>query len=94
MINAAQAQQLTDTVVSGTTPSEVPSTERVGNTLLDQCNFNVCFAAMAGKYTTYVPITNYTSDMINNCIDTLENLGYDVDRSRERSYKEIVLLWD
>lgn len=93
MLTAAEAKLITDTVVGGGSPAKVPTTIRKGNTLIDQANFNVVHGSMGGMYTTYVPISDYTREMVNNCVDTFLGLGYDVDRSRERSYKEIVLSW-
>lgn len=93
MINATTAANIATTVQAGGTPSSVPSTERQGNTLLDMANLAVVFASMRGENTTYVSVDGLSLPVINGAIGALQSLGFNVNRDRERYYKEIVLTW-
>lgn len=93
MIAATLATTISDTALTGGTPLVNPSTARTGNELLDEMNLSVVFAAMKGAKSAYLYIGKYPQATIDNCVDTLTNLGYTVSRDRERSYREISVVW-
>lgn len=94
MMAAANATLVSDAVLAGDDPTTVPSPKRLGNEFMDEMNVAVLFAAMKGLKTAYLTIRKFPQETIDNCIDKLEDLGYSVDRSRERSYGEIFVTWE
>lgn len=93
MIAATLATAISDAALTGNSPVMNPSTARTGNELLDEMNLSVVFAAMKGAKSAYLYIGKYPQVTVDNCVDTLINLGYTVSRDRERSYQEISVVW-
>lgn len=93
MIEATLATAISDLVRDGGYPPAVPPTTREGNTLLDEMNMAVVHACMRGNKSTYLAVQKYHPTVIANSIETIEMLGYTVDQSRLRSYKELVVTW-
>ncbi len=93
MISATQATTISDAVVAGDNPPSVASTARQGNELLDEMNVSVIFAGMKGLRTAYLNVSKYPDITVGSASATLTGLGYTVDNSRLRYYKEIVVVW-
>lgn len=95
MLTAVQAKVISDSQTGGgMIDASLLDEKRTGNRILDEANHNVLWAAMTGLYNATLNINNFSNDVIENALTTFGSLGYTVDSTRRRSYKEIVLSWD
>lgn len=96
MITAANAKIVSDAVNNGDPidPNLIYEANGTGNLIIDELNHAVVWAAKEGKYATYLAVSKFSDAAVQNAVTTSESLGYTVDSTRLKYYKEIVLSWD